>query len=190
LLHVLSTAADDGHCFLPQPELIELTVQQLTNDSHEADEEAVRAIIEEMGQQKELIVEIAEGEMPLCYKPSFFYTEQNLAQLLLQHLSHPNAVDLPRVQNWMARYTESRQITLSPHQSWAVEMAASSRIMILTGGPGCGKTFCTSTIVALWKAMGKRIALAAPTGRAAKRMSDPDGTGGENHSSTARIRPS
>jgi exodeoxyribonuclease V alpha subunit len=172
LLHVLSTAADDGHCFLPQPELIELTVQQLTNDSHEADEEAVRAIIEEMGQQKELIVEIAEGEMPLCYKPSFFYTEQNLAQLLLQHLSHPNAVDLPRVQNWMARYTESRQITLSPQQSSAVEMAASSRIMILTGGPGCGKTFCTSTIVALWKAMGKKIALAAPTGRAAKRMSD------------------
>jgi ABC-type uncharacterized transport system fused permease/ATPase subunit len=40
--------------------------------------------------------------------------------------------------------------------------------MILTGGPGCGKTFCTRTIVALWKAMGKKIALAAPTGRAAQ----------------------
>jgi exodeoxyribonuclease V alpha subunit len=80
---------------VPQPELIELTVQQLTNDSHEADEEAVRAIIEEMGQLHELIVETGEGGMPLCYKPSFFYTEQNLAQLLLQHLEHQTSVDLP-----------------------------------------------------------------------------------------------
>jgi len=175
LLHVLSTAADDGHCFLPQPELIESTVQQLTNDEHEADEQAVKAIIEEMGKQKELIVEQAQGGMPLCYKPSFFYTEQHLAQLLVRHLEHPKAVDLPRVQNWIERYTLSRQITLSPQQFSAVEMAAIEKVMILTGGPGCGKTFCTSTIVALWKAMGKKIALAAPTGRAAKRMSEMTG---------------
>ena len=51
-------------------------------------------------------------------------------------------------------------------------MAATQRVMILTGGPGCGKTFCTRTIVALWKAMGKKIALAAPTGRAAQRLSE------------------
>jgi exodeoxyribonuclease V alpha subunit len=173
--HVLSTAADDGHCFLPQPELIELTVQQLTNDEHEASEEAVRVIIEEMGQLHELIVETGEGGMPLCYKPSFFYTEQNLAQLLLQHLDSPNSVDLPRVKNWMARYTQSRQIPLSPQQFSAVEMAASARIMILTGGPGTGKTMTTRVITALWKAMSKKIALAAPTGRAAKRMSEMTG---------------
>jgi exodeoxyribonuclease V alpha subunit len=69
--HVLSTGADDGHCFLPQPELIELTAQQLTNDSHEADSQAVGAIIEEMGQQKELIVEPSEGGMPLSHIPHF-----------------------------------------------------------------------------------------------------------------------
>jgi exodeoxyribonuclease V alpha subunit len=173
--HVLSTAADEGHCFLPQPELVELTVQQLTNDSHEADSEAVRAIIEEMGQQKELIVETAEGGMPLCYKPSFFYTEQNLAKLLLQHLDSPNPVDLPRIKNWIERFTASRRITLSGQQLGAVEMAASSKVMILTGGPGTGKTMTTRVITALWKAMSKKIALAAPTGRAAKRMSEMTG---------------
>jgi exodeoxyribonuclease V alpha subunit len=51
-------------------------------------------------------------------------------------------------------------------------MAASSRVMVLTGGPGTGKTFCTRTIVALWKAMGKKIGLAAPTGRAAQRLGE------------------
>ncbi|ELR97404.1 ATP-dependent RecD-like DNA helicase [Gloeocapsa sp. PCC 73106] len=51
-------------------------------------------------------------------------------------------------------------------------MAASQTVMILTGGPGCGKTFTTKTIVALWKAMGKKIGLAAPTGRAAQRLSE------------------
>lgn len=54
-------------------------------------------------------------------------------------------------------------------------MAASSRVTILTGGPGTGKTFCTRTIVALWKAMGKSIALASPTGRAAQRLSEVTG---------------
>lgn len=53
--------------------------------------------------------------------------------------------------------------------------AAREKVTILTGGPGTGKTFSTRTIVALWKAMGKKIALAAPTGRAAKRLSEMTG---------------
>jgi exodeoxyribonuclease V alpha subunit len=80
-----------------------------------------------------------------------------------------------RVQNWIARFTQSRGIALSSQQQQAVEMAASSRIMVLTGGPGTGKTFCTHTIVALWKVMGKKIGLAAPTGRAAQRISEMTG---------------
>jgi ATP-dependent exoDNAse (exonuclease V) alpha subunit len=81
-------------------------------------------------------------------------------------------VDLPRVRSWIDRFTQSQGISLSPEQQQAVEMSATQRVMILTGGPGCGKTFCTRTIVALWKAMGKKIALAAPTGRAAQRLSE------------------
>jgi exodeoxyribonuclease V alpha subunit len=175
LLHVLSQAAEDGQCFLPQPELRKLAAELLTFEGHEADLEAVDAIIEGMGQQRELVVEVAEGGMPLCYSPVFFNTEQHLAQLLRQQLVHPIDTDLSRIQNWIARFTQSRGIALSPQQQQAVEMAASSRIMVLTGGPGTGKTFCTHTIVALWKAMGKKIGLAAPTGRAAQRMSEMTG---------------
>ena len=84
-------------------------------------------------------------------------------------------VDLLRVQRWIDRYTEKRSIILSEEQRQAVELAASSRLLVLTGGPGCGKTFTTKTVVDLWRAMGKSILLAAPTGRAAQRLSEMTG---------------
>jgi exodeoxyribonuclease V alpha subunit len=73
------------------------------------------------------------------------------------------------------RFREKTGIELSEQQQQAVEIAASERVLVLTGGPGCGKTFTTRTIVALWKAMGFSIALAAPTGRAAQRLSEMTG---------------
>jgi exodeoxyribonuclease V alpha subunit len=154
---------------------MKLAAELLTTDGHEADVEAVCTIIEEMGQQQELMIDKGEGGMPLCYKPAFFTTESHLAQLLRQQLTHSTAVDLPRVRIWIERFTQNRGIALSPQQQQAVEIAASSRVMVLTGGPGTGKTFCTRTIVALWKAMGKKIGLAAPTGRAAQRMGEVTG---------------
>jgi exodeoxyribonuclease V alpha subunit len=175
LVHVLSEAAEDGHCYLPQPELVERALLLLTTESHEPEKDAIAFCIDQMQKSKELLVESSVSETPLCYKPSFFHTEQNLAQLLHQHLCHPVTVDLPRVQNWIERFTQSRGIELSQQQQQAVVMAASSRVMVLTGGPGCGKTFTTHTIVSLWKAMGKSIALAAPTGRAAQRLAEMTG---------------
>ena len=172
LFYVLTQSADDGHCFLPLPELTNSTVELLSNDSHQAEKEGVKGIIVEMTQKGDLIQEEAEGEMCLCYKPTFYYTEQKLAKMLLHHNSNPIDVDLERVRDWCARYTRQKQIQLSPLQQKAVEMAASQKIMVLTGGPGCGKTFTTKTIVALWKAMGKKIGLAAPTGRAAQRLAE------------------
>ncbi|MEW6497225.1 MAG: AAA family ATPase, partial [Cyanobacteriota bacterium] len=172
LIHVLGEASENGHCYLPQPELIELAHSQLTTESHTPSLDAIAQVIEQMIQLQELIVENSADQIPLCYKPAFFHTEQNLAQRLGQHLSYPVTVDLPRVRNWISRFTASRGIELSPQQHQAVEMAVSSRVMILTGGPGCGKTFTTHSIVSLWKAMGKSIALAAPTGRAAQRLSE------------------
>ena len=79
------------------------------------------------------------------------------------------------MKNWINRFTSSNQIQLSPQQYVAVETAASEKVMILTGGSGTGKTFTVRTIVTLWKAMGKKIACAAPTGRAAKRLSEMTG---------------
>ena len=126
-----------------------------------------------MVRSEELIRE-QDGE-PLYYKPSFFHSEQHLAKLLQQKLASSLAVEVERVKSWIERYTASRQIELSTQQYLAVEKAAREQVMILTGGPGTGKTFVTRTIVTLWKAMGRQIACAAPTGRAAKRLTEMTG---------------
>ncbi|MBW4487742.1 MAG: ATP-dependent RecD-like DNA helicase [Trichocoleus desertorum ATA4-8-CV12] len=178
LLHVLSEASEEGHCFLPQPELVERTVQRLALTDHEPDPEQISAIVTQMGLEDQLVMQGGSGELQgqfICYKPAFFQAETNMAERLRQWLQRPVTVDLPRVQAWIDRFTAKTGLALSEQQRQAVEMAASQRVLILTGGPGCGKTFTTRTIVALWKAMGKAIALAAPTGRAAQRLSEMTG---------------
>ncbi|MCC2692858.1 ATP-dependent RecD-like DNA helicase [Nodularia sp. LEGE 04288] len=179
IIHALSEAAEDGHCHLPQPELIEKVTKLLTTDDHQPTEDAIASIIKDMGAREELIRESVRdnfGEkLLLCFKPTFFHTEQNLAQLISRRLHQPIVQDMPRVRAWIERFTASHKIQLSQQQQKSVEMAAYSPVMVLTGGPGVGKTFTTHTIVSLWKAMGKSIALAAPTGRAAQRLSEMTG---------------
>lgn len=175
IIHCLSEAAEDRHCYLPQSELIELVIKLLTTESHQPTEEAIAQIIKDMALTDELIREWDEDKTLLCYKPTYFHTEQNLAQLIRQRLENPVGTDIERVRDWIDRFTASRKIQLSQQQRQAVETAAYSKIMILTGGPGVGKTFTTHTIVSLWKAMGKSIALAAPTGRAAQRLGEMTG---------------
>lgn len=199
VLHVLDKASEDGHCYLPESKIIPLTKQLLTikrvkessapnleqnenetgtdlgeNDyEHEADQRAIVGILSEMVVEEQLIRD--SDEELLYYKPSFFYSEQHLAKLLLQKLKTSLDVDRNRVRSWINRFTASNQIELSPQQYRAVETAASQKVMILTGNPGTGKTFTVRTIVTLWKAMGNKIACAAPTGRAAKRLSEMTG---------------
>ncbi len=175
IVHVLAEAAEDGHCFLPQAELVEQTVKRLSIKDHQPNSGAIAQLLVQMGMEEQLIMQGHREHEFIYYQPSFYYSEQNLATQLQQLLARPVTVDLPRVQNWIERFTQAKGIELSAQQQQAVEMAASSRVTILTGGPGTGKTFCTRTIVALWKAMGKSIALASPTGRAAQRLSEVTG---------------
>lgn len=174
ILHVLSKASEDGHCFLPQEDLLQQSVKCLSLPDHQALPKRILAIVESMVLQQDLIKTEAHFNVlgHGYYAPAFYRAEQFLAENLQQLLQYPVEVDLPRVQRWIARFVAQVEIDLSVQQRQAVEMAASHRVMILTGGPGTGKSFTTRTIAALWKAMGKQIALASPTGRAAKRLSE------------------
>ena len=178
MLYVLQQAAEDGHCFLPERELIERVVKRLALPDSPVDPVRIGELVNKMAEEKQLITQPGYGDLAeenLCYAPAFYYTEQALASRLATFAKASVAVDLTRVQRWIERYTEKRGITLSEEQRRAVELAASSRLLVLTGGPGCGKTFTTKTVVDLWRAMGKSILLAAPTGRAAQRLSEMTG---------------
>lgn len=175
LTHVLSEAAEDGHCYLPQSELITGAIALLKCESHEPSHNVIAQIIKNMSLADELIREQSADKTLLCYNPAFFNTEQNLALVISQRLVHRVNSDIERVRTWLTRFTQSRKVELSEQQQEAVEIAAYSRVTVLTGGPGTGKTFVTRSIVELWKAMGKSIALAAPTGRAAQRLTEMTG---------------
>lgn len=175
-LHVLSEASEEGHCFLPQDELVNRVVKRLEIADHRPEPTQVISIIQLMVSDGELVEEeIPDTETRVYYAPPFYGAEKKLAERSQQLLNQPLTVDLPRVQRWIDRFTEKTGLQLSEQQRHAVEMAATQRVLILTGGPGCGKTFTTRTIVALWRAMGKAIALASPTGRAAQRLSEMTG---------------
>lgn len=180
ILHLLSQASEEGHCFLPRAVLVERAVQQLSLPEYPVDPVRIEALLKQMAETQQLMIERLPGEssdeqVEVCYAPAFYHTEVALARRLAHLAQRPVEVDLVRVQRWIDGYTQKKGIVLSDEQRRAVELAASSRLLILTGGPGCGKTFTTRTIVALWKAMGKSILLAAPTGRAAQRLAEMTG---------------
>jgi exodeoxyribonuclease V alpha subunit len=174
-LHVLGEASEEGHCFLPQAELVQRAVERLAIADHQPNPDQVRGLVDQMVREHELVrteeAIDASGEFG-CYAPPFYGAEQKLAERLHQLLNHPVQVDIQRVQAWIDRFIAKTGMSLSEQQRHAVEMAASQRVLVLTGGPGTGKTFTTRTIAALWKAMGKTIVLASPTGRAAQRLSE------------------
>src|SRR5262249_39715188 len=148
ITHVLNGAAEDGHCFLPQTALVEQVVKSLQLPDAPVDPERITELIVEMGVSKQLIIQSGYGDLvaqQICYTPAFYHTEVALAARLATRASAPVEVDLPRVQRWIDGYTQKMGITLSDQQRQAVELAASSRLLVLTGGPGCGKTFTTKT---------------------------------------------
>ena len=111
-----------------------------------------------------------------CYHPDMLAAEQRVVDFLCERLQRPQEpVDEGRVNSWIDRWTESAGIELSAPQRACVLASASARTLLITGGPGCGKTISAQAVVRLWKAMGKEVRLCAPTGRAAQRLFEATG---------------
>jgi exodeoxyribonuclease V alpha subunit len=182
LAYTLSEAADDGHCYLPVPNLIadaakilEVPVEMIGPCLDEL--AAVEGVIRE-----DLPVSAGPGEaedspsVPAVYLPPFYQAERSVATALLRLLSAradrlPGfaTVDWDKALSWLRERTGS---ALAPEQATAVQLALTSRVAVLTGGPGCGKSFTVRSVVELAKARRAKVILAAPTGRAAKRLAE------------------
>ncbi|WP_036612221.1 SF1B family DNA helicase RecD2 [Oribacterium sp. P6A1] len=190
LMFTLSELSNDGHVYAERKQLIDRAKELL-----EASEETVISTLDDMIKKEELILEQniikkdAEGNSIIpIYLPPFYYAEIGVASKL-KKLS-----DSPAQDKLYARLTEARKKTGNNElsvdvgaiekitgmsyddiQADAIRKAATAKVMVLTGGPGTGKTTTTHGIISAFNAYGLKILLAAPTGRAAKRMTETTG---------------
>ena len=174
LQHTLSEAADDGHCFLPAPNLITEAAKIL-----DVGRDLISPCLDELADAEGVVAEpvrLGDHEVEAIYLVPFYRAERSLASGLLglrhagqDRMAAFGQVDWDQALTWLRGRTGA---DLAPAQEQAVRLALTERVAVLTGGPGCGKSFTVRSIVELASAKGAKIVLVAPTGRAAKRLTE------------------
>lgn len=166
ILYTLNELAEEGHVYAEPEQLVEAAVKLL-----EAEETPVRQALASMMEAKDVI---ADNEV--IYLPPFYHAENGSAKRLQSLLSDTSLLNSDIAAEPEAEYgSKSGAIVYDEVQQAAIQKALDSKVMVLTGGPGTGKTTTTQGIIAAFKARHMSILLAAPTGRAAKRMTEATG---------------
>ncbi|MEW2583811.1 SF1B family DNA helicase RecD2 [Streptomyces virginiae] len=178
LQYALSQSTDQGHCFLPEEKLIADGVKLLQVDTGLVIECLAELAADPEGVVRESVPDPQGGPDPLTavYLVPFHRAELSLVGQV-RRLLHAEDDRMPSFQDvdwdkalgWLAGRTGA---ALAPEQRDAVKLALTRRVAVLTGGPGCGKSFTVRSIVELARAKKAKVVLAAPTGRAAKRLSE------------------
>ena len=170
--HVLQSAREEGHCYLTR-EQIQEQVQELISLNMP---ERIANELLEMEKADELKTRYflnKEEQAQVCYYAhSLYYDENYIAEKAKKMAGDKLNMDPERLKKWVVSFCRQNNIQLSDEQEASILQLVSRRLGILTGGPGCGKTTTTRVLVALLQAMKKNVLLAAPTGRAAQRMSE------------------
>lgn len=172
LQHLLASSREEGHCYLELTQLQE-ELPKLLNEELPATE--ITRVVEDLLARQEIYSRPLSRRRGTCialYSRSLFFDELGVAKAVQHLLLQKITIDQARVQDWLSRYAEKSALQLSSQQSQAVLGVLHHSLSILTGGPGCGKTTTTKTLVHLLLAMKKTVLLAAPTGRAAQRMTE------------------
>ncbi|WP_288228841.1 ATP-dependent RecD-like DNA helicase [uncultured Desulfovibrio sp.] len=187
-LYILQKATDDGNVYLPEAKLVQEVCVQLNVEPERAldaiaalelDERLVREDLEALGGAagpgEESGEDGEEGNEVGVYLRRYHHCEAKTAFYLQRLLHSPKAVRFENPDALVDKVTGELPIALAPEQLEAVRTAARSKVMVLTGGPGTGKTTIINAIIKLFGEVRARILLAAPTGRAAKRMAETSG---------------
>ena len=166
ILYTLNELAEEGHVYAEPEQLVEAAVKLL-----EAEEAPVRQALTTMMEAKDVI-----ADNDVIYLPPFYHAENGSAKRLHSLLSDNSLFNSDVAAEPEAEYgAKSGGIVYDEVQQAAIQKALDSKVMVLTGGPGTGKTTTTQGIIAAFKARHMSILLAAPTGRAAKRMTEATG---------------
>lgn len=168
ILYVLLQASTEGHTYLPEEELTRRSGQLL-----EVGEEQIEKQYMDLAIERKIIMKQGENQTQI-YAASFYYMEANTATMLKQLNVSYDVPDL-EIEERVRRIEKQTGMELDEHQMTAVKEAVRNGLLIITGGPGTGKTTTINTIIKYFEMEGLDIFLAAPTGRAAKRMSETTG---------------
>ncbi len=184
MTHALQDAARQGHCFLPKPKLMEDSARLLECEHADLLEDAYVTLRGNGWVKVEEDVELRlapgrppEGAAEAVYLPRQWRAEREVARHLkrLQQAEAQSEVADDALDEWFRGDRMVGQAALSRQQAEAVRLALTEKVLVLTGGPGVGKTTVTRAIVDLFETSGCDVALASPTGRAAKRLSEVTG---------------
>jgi len=165
ILFELSHNLGNGHSFLPWKKLVYATCQLLGSDS-EAQEQA----LDDLCHRGSVVFEEIAGELAV-YLPHIYDAECYIARRI-QEMSSAELMPYEGIERLLTHIQHSQGISYSTEQAQAVRLAAQRQVILLTGGPGTGKTTSLRGVLALFEGLGLHTALAAPTGRAAKRLGD------------------
>lgn len=169
-LYTLTKASEEGHVYLPRQLVIE-RVCKLTG----ADPELVEPAILELEAGQRVACEQFEDGDSGVYLQRFHYCESKTAYYIQRLLRSPRTVVFKNPQKEVASALAKINLVLAPAQETAVMAATQCRALVITGGPGTGKTTIINAIIKVYEGARAKILLAAPTGRAAKRMSETSG---------------
>lgn len=169
IIYVLNDITNDGHVYYPYEHLVDKTVDLLA-----VKKETVVSALEELSKEDRIVIECFEGEN-IVYLSSLHTAEINLSKRLiyLKEADLPlRSIDLEKAFSWVE---EKIGLKLAEKQREAVGAAVQNKVLVITGGPGTGKTTITKAVIEIYKKLGKRVILTAPTGRAAKKMQEATG---------------
>ena len=166
--YALLQASNEGHTYLPMPELT-----QRASNLLQIEPEYIEKHYMNLAMDRKIIMRQA-GNTTQIYASSFFYMEANTATMLKQLNANFNVPDI-EIEERLRQIEKQTKMDLDEHQVEAVKEAVRNGLLVITGGPGTGKTTTINTIIRYFELEGMDIFLAAPTGRAAKRMSETTG---------------
>ena len=169
ILYILSQASSHGHTFLPESLLKEHTLNLLGTQSVDMEDALISLIFDKAVQTEKC------GDTTHIYLSSLYNAEKGVCKrlLALSQLKFPSGLE--RFEEKLERLQQEEGIQLARMQNEAIREAMLNGVLVITGGPGTGKTTIIKSIISLLAQDGHTIALAAPTGRAAKRMSEATG---------------
>jgi exodeoxyribonuclease V alpha subunit len=172
--HLLAEAADRGHVFLPRPKLVEEGERLL-----EVEPGLINGAIETLAASGELVIDTLPGApeeaREAVYSKALHASESGVAARLRALLARPDLpfdIDTEKAVAW---FEKRETLSLAPAQCEAIRRGLTSKVLVITGGPGTGKTTLVRGILSILEKKGRTVLLAAPTGRAAKRLAEATG---------------